>query len=256
MPGVTILDREAMRRLADALGESVRGCVSVSLLRRGLCRASVVGSPDDFVAALVAFDFMSDEPTAFGRDADAIVDLLEETDREWGCVETTPDMAASVGESIERRLGCGVRYYDSIYLEMVEPAIEIVHPQVRMLVPGDEDLWANVGDPEMRAGGFGDERTHLRESFAAAAIEGDRIVSIAQTSAITERYADIGIHTLETHRRQGLASACASMAAKEAQRRELTPVWSTGVENKASLATARRIGFQDADRGAYAILMK
>lgn len=249
-----MLDRGGMAALADALGESVRACVSVSLLRRGLCRASVVGPPERFDAALVAFDFMPDEPMAFGTDAEAIVDLLEETDRKWGCVETTPEMVRPVGASIVRRLNTSVRYYDAVYLSLEAPVQRIEHPAVRLLRPEDEALWQSVTHPDVRAAGFGDEASHLRESFAAAAIVDGRIVSMAQCAGFSSRYADIGIHTLESFRRQGLAAACVSAAAGEAQRRGLVPVWSTGIDNGGSLATARKVGFRDAERAAYAIL--
>ena len=187
MSTVTVLDRDGMNLLADKLGELVHACASVSLLRRGLCRASVVGSPDDFSAALVSFDFMADEPIAFGRDVDAIVALLDETDRFWGCVETTPDIVESLGERVRIHFGGSVRYYDAVYLSMEGPAAEIPNDHVRLLADDDAELWSNVEEEDMQAGGFGDVESHLRESFAAAAIVNGQIVSIAQASGITEQ---------------------------------------------------------------------
>ena len=225
-----------MNLLADELGESARVCASVSLLRRGLCRASVVGPPVDFSAALVSFDFMADEPIAFGQDVDALVALLAETDRPWGCVETTPDIVESLGERVRIHFGGSVRYYDAVYLSMEGPAVEIPNDDVRLLTIDDAELWSSVAEEDMQSDGFGDVETHLREGIAAAAIVDGQIVSIAQASGVTEQYADIGIFTLEPYRRKGYASACVSLAAREAKKWGLTPAWSTGVDNAGSLS--------------------
>ena len=108
----------------------------------------------------------------------------------------------------------------------------------------------------MRAVGFGDVGNHLREGFAAAAIVDDQIASIAQASGVTEQYADIGIFTLEPYRRKGYAAACVSLVAREAQKRGLTPVWSTGADNAGSLATAKRVGYEEAEQATYVILRR
>ncbi len=248
-----VLDKSGMRKLADTLGESPRACASLSLLRRGLCRAAVVGSPDVFTAAIVQFPFMSDEPIAFGEDIDGIVALLDQTELPWGCVEVHPDIAEPLGDLVQSHWDRKIRLYDAVYLALLSPARSIRNAEVRLLTHDDLELWSGVSDDELEACGFGDVETHLREGIAAAAIVNGRIVAVTECSGITGTYADVGVYTQEPYRRRGYASAGASLVSTEAQRRQLVPVWSTGVDNHASLGIAAKVGFTEAERATYVI---
>ena len=53
------------------------------------------------------------------------------------------------------------------------------------------------------------------------------VVTIAYTSAITERHADIGVMTLEPWRGRAFATSAASLVAEGVQRVGLVPVWTT-----------------------------
>ena len=80
-----------------------------------------------------------------------------------------------------------------------------------------------------------------------------RIVGTAQTSAITARYADIGVSTDERWRERGFATAAASIVARRVQETGRTPVWSCGEDNMASLRVARKLGFEEVSRLTYVI---
>ena len=80
-----------------------------------------------------------------------------------------------------------------------------------------------------------------------------RIVGTAQTSAITDRYADIGVSTDERWRERGFATAAASIVARRVQETGRTPVWSCGEDNMASLGVARKLGFEEVSRLVYVI---
>ena len=73
---------------------------------------------------------------------------------------------------------------------------------------------------------------------------------------MTERHADIGVFTSEEWRGRGLVTAAASMVAKQLQATGLTPTWSTGEDNFASLRVAGKLGFAEVGRRTYVILVK
>jgi predicted GNAT family acetyltransferase len=93
----------------------------------------------------------------------------------------------------------------------------------------------------------------LEEGFVACAIVDDEIVAIAHTSARTDKYADIGVFTSEEWRRRGFVTAAASIVAKCIQDAGLTPTWSAGEDNFASLRVAQKLGFIEASRRTYVI---
>ena len=62
--------------------------------------------------------------------------------------------------------------------------------------------------------------------MACAIVDGD-VVTIAYTSAITERHADIGVMTPEPWRGRAFATSAASLVAEKMQRIGLVPVWTT-----------------------------
>ena len=88
--------------------------------------------------------------------------------------------------------------------------------------------------------------------MAGAIVEG-RLVAIAHTSAITQKHADIGVYTVEAHRRQGLSTACAGLVAAAVQETGRTPTWSTGEDNWASLRVAEKLGLREVGRRVYVI---
>ena len=246
------LDAAECRGLADALGDTPETVISVHLLRRGLCRAYVAGDPSCFRAAIVQSDFSPDEPAAFGPDAQALWDVLRHV-RRWGCVDVPRECAPGLGEIIRDKMGCSVRYVEDIYHVLSGPAGDFHHEAVRLLTPADLHLIESA-PPELRGGGFASSRELLAEGIVAGAVVRDRLVSIAFTSARTQRHADIGVHTSEPWRRRGLARAAASIVAGRVQQAGQLPVWSTGDFNTASLSLARRLGFTEVSRSTYVVL--
>ena len=62
--------------------------------------------------------------------------------------------------------------------------------------------------------------------MACAIVDGN-VVTIAYTSAITERHVDIGLMTLEPWHGRAFATSTASLVAEGVQRVGLVPVWTT-----------------------------
>jgi len=238
--------------LADTLGDTPETVISVHLLRRGLCRAYVAGSPSRFEGAVIQGLHLPGEPIGFGENAAALWDLLQRVDG-WNCVNVAPSCASALGILIQIEMGTPVRYYGDIYHTLQQPVIHFHHPAVRQLTLNDVDL-LEVAPVEVRGNAFGSTRTLLAEGIAAAAIIENRVVAIAHTSALSQRHADIGVSTLAEWRGHGFAAAAASIVAHQVQKAGQIPVWSTGENNYASLRIAQKLGFTKVTERTYVIV--
>jgi len=246
-----LLEQHRLGLLADALGDTPETTISVHLLRRGLCQAYVAGHPRQFLGAIVQDDHMPDEPTAFGPDPHVLWQVLQIVPG-WQCVEVDPECAATLGKAISRGTGNQVRYYEDVYHALLQPVRTFTNTAVRQLDLSDLDLLGSMpGAAE--TSGFGSLQKLLEEGFVACAIVSGQIVSMAHTYARTTHYADIGVHTLETWRGHGFATAAASIVARCIQEAGQTPVWSTGEDNWASLHVAHKLGFVEVSRRVYVI---
>lgn len=251
MSDVRELEASEKAGLADTLGESPESIISVHVLRQDLCRAWVHGSPSDFRAAVVQVGFMPEEPIAFGDDVEAVWELLEHVPG-WDCVEWTPEGARALGPVVEDATGKPVRYHTGIYFRLDRPAMRFENADVRLLGVDDIEAWRQAPD-DLRQAGFADEEEMVEKGYAAGAFDGDRLVSIVQTSAVGERLADVGTFTLEDYRRRGYSTAAASRVCAKLQERGIKPVWSTGEGNDASQGVARRVGFERVGTTEYVI---
>ncbi len=240
------------RALAEALPDTPENVIARHVLGRGLCRAWVLGPINRFQAAIVQYDFLPAEPAGFGDDAGGIVELLGSVDG-WECVFLRSALAPAVATIIERRMGLASRLYGEVCFVLEEPAPSFEHEAVRLLGPPDAGLLSEA-PPELRGTGWGNIETMLADGVAAAAVVDGQIVAIAHTSGHTRSYADVGVFTHEDYRNRGLSTAAASVVAHRVQQLGLTPVWSTGCDNLASLRVAQKLGFAEVSRGTYVIL--
>lgn len=251
MTRLRLLDQHQFDLLADALGDTPETTISGHLLRRGLCRAYVAGDPRRFLGAIVQDNHIPAEPTAFGADPKILWELLQIIPG-WQCLEVESECAATLGETISRETGEQIRYYEDVYHLLPQAVRTCTNAAVRKLDVPDLDLLESMPGAE-QSSGFGSLQRLLEEGFVACAVVSGQIVSVAHTYARTAHYADIGVHTLETWRGQGFATAAASMVARCIQKAGQTPVWSTGEDNWASLRVAQKLGFVESSRRTYVI---
>jgi len=241
------LDRGQRLVLADALGDSPETVIPVHILRQGLCHAWVAGEPERPDAAVIQSTSLMGEPWAFGNGVEAIWRLLDYATG-WRTVDAPAATAQALGAVMERETGRPARHYGDVYYTLTRPALRAGTPEVRRLRRDDEPLMAHYMKTPHWSGSEGFEPI-----AAGAAIDG-RLVGLAHVSAITERYADIGVSTLEPWRGRGFATAAASIVAQAIQEGGRTPVWSAGEGNAASLRVAAKLGFEEVSRRVYVSL--
>jgi RimJ/RimL family protein N-acetyltransferase len=70
-----------------------------------------------------------------------------------------------------------------------------------------------------------------------------RLVSVACSFFVGERFEDIGVATAENYRGRGLALACARGLSADIRERGRRPSWTTSPDNLASLRVAEKLGF-------------
>ncbi len=91
------------------------------------------------------------------------------------------------------------------------------------------------------------QRAALVGKLAAVFVNG-KAVSFCDAATETEGLWDIGIETLEDHRRQGYAALAVSFMVSYMGRYAKNPVWGAEDSNEASMRAASRLGFRAVDR--------
>lgn len=74
---------------------------------------------------------------------------------------------------------------------------------------------------------------------------GDAPASIAYAISISSSEANIDVETAEPFRRRGLSTLTSSAYIEHCRSLSLVPTWDSDGNNPASIATARKLGFQE-----------
>ena len=245
------LPPDELPALARVLGDSPETAIPANRLMRGACSAYIVGELPRFKAAVIMSHDNPEEPDGFGEDPEALWSILEPLEG-WRVVDVSPSVAPKIGAVIRASTGSRVAYYGDVYHTLTRSALTHSHPHVRLLTEDDRVLFDGVPD-DLKPGMRGDVEIVLREGFVAGAAVDNRLVSVAHTNAVTERYADIGVFTHQDYRNRGYSTASAALVAAAIQERGLTPVWSCGEDNLQSLRVAAKVGFTEVSRRTYVI---
>lgn len=236
-------------KLAETLPDTPETVISVSQLRRGLARAWVVGEVEKWETAVVEDTGQPGEPSIYGHNLAHIVDLLPHIPN-WFCVNVSQDLAPQLAPLIKMMMDCPVRLLADVYHTLTQPTPAIFHPHVRLLTPAYLSLLESA---PLELQGTQPRRTLLEMMIAGAVVDG-QLVAVAQNYARSDLYGEIGVHTLPGYRQRGYAAAGAAAIARYIQSLGLTPVWSCGEYNEASLRTAYKLGFTEISRRMYIIL--
>lgn len=242
------LDPDGIRRLVETIDDTPETVIPLHLMMQGTCEVYSVGDPTTSNAAIIHGDNLREEPFGMGNDPDGLWALLRHLD-DWKVVDVSPSVAPRLGAIIREATGKRAWYYDDVYHTLIAPAPVIDEPAVREFTLDDTDLLeaAGVDGADFRGG----LQAKLKAGTIAGAVVDGRIVGTAQTAAITDRYADIGVSTDEKWRGRGFATAAASIVARRIQETGRTPVWSCGEDNMASLRVAQKLGFKEVSRLTY-----
>ena len=239
--------------VADALGDTPETAIPAHLLRRGLADFYVSGSLPEFDALVVHSHPFPDEPWCFGNDPSILLELLSRLTG-WGQRRMSPNvpphLADSLSSLIRQESNLRVRQYGDVYHTLNRRVAGFVGPGVRQLDIRDIDLLTDFRRDPHRLG-FKTIEDLLSNGLATGAVANGRLVALAHTNAVTANYGDIGVYSEDAWRGMGFATASASIVAGHIQDLGLTPVWSAGEDNEASLHIASKLGFVEVSRRVY-----
>ena len=245
------LGQAQMLRLRAAIEEAPETLMSLEQLRRGLCRAYILGPLDAPLAAAVQPNAFPGDVSVYGNDAQAIFALLRQLDG----LEAV-DIEAAQARSVAEWLGWATRrkviFSREHFFALEMPAPLLPHPLVRMLGEADLPLLEAATEPlGMGDWRFGSAAALLAEGQVAGAVVNGALAAVAFTAAAGERYVDVGIVTREDARGQGLATSAAALVCAAIQAGGRTPVWGTSAENPASQRVAAKLGFREVSQRVY-----
>jgi hypothetical protein len=243
------LDAAGCRALAGAIGESPFTITSVHNLLAGRCKAWAIGEPARPEAAVVQMNDLPSEPEGYGQ-PDLVWKILRRVP-DWDCVSVSWEAGPAVAEIMQREAGINAALYDDLYHVLKGPAVVHQHPDVRLLTLADVPLMRRMGELDLGHDGYDTPEAAVMEgAFAAAIVEG-QIVAVTKATAVGRQFANIGAETHADYRCRGYCTVAASPVARRLQELGLTPVWSAGHTNAASLRVAAKIGFEPYDRKVY-----
>lgn len=244
------LSSQEVPTLARTLGDSPATVIPQHQLRVGQATATLAGSPEQPAALVIQ---ANDEPTAFGYDVHALWAILQ-TLNGWFCVEVEAKWGEQLAEYLAQS-GITTRLYgDHYYLlhgtlqHQPQPTLE-----TRLLAPADIPIW-QASAPELNVIGFSSHAELLAHGVAAGSFHQGQLVALAHTSALSPRYADVGVYTAEAYRGQGLAAYAAELVMQQVVAQGRIPLWSTGADNRASRRVAQKLGLEEVLRRVYVIL--
>jgi GNAT superfamily N-acetyltransferase len=91
---------------------------------------------------------------------------------------------------------------------------------------------------------FGSVERAIQRTIGYCLMHGETVVSEAVAGPLARGIAEIGVGTDEVHRRQGFATATAARVIQECETLGYRAFWNAAQHNAASVALARRLGFQ------------
>ena len=242
------LGPDGIRRMVETIDETPETVIPLHLMMQGICEVYSAGDSASSNAAIIQGDNLREEPFGIGNDPEGLWALLRHLD-DWKVVDVSQTVAPRLGAIIREATGMRAWYYDDVYHTLTTPAPTFHDPAVREFTRADMGMLEAAGvDGAGFRGGLSDL---IEQGTVAGAVVDGRIVATAQTAAITDRYADIGVATDEQWRGQGFATAAASIVARRIQETGKTPVWSCGEDNMASLRVAQKLGFEEVSRLTY-----
>ena len=83
----------------------------------------------------------------------------------------------------------------------------------------------------------------LKNGFGFVVLDGDKVIAVAFSAAVSSEEVDIGVETDENYRHHGLAKIVADRMCREIISQGKKPVWAHAIANEGSKYTALGVGF-------------
>lgn len=116
--------------------------------------------------------------------------------------------------------------------------------RIRRLDPDDvQRLWGLSSESSWIWKTWDSPAALAASGYAWGAFAAERLVSVACTFFVGERYEDIGVVTELAFGGRGLSVACAGALCEDILARGRTPSWSTSMDNTPSIRVAEKLGF-------------
>lgn len=138
--------------------------------------------------------------------------------------------------------------YDGEAIDFTQRAGDL-EPLLR--VPGgcnlgriDLNLLRRKDDYDAMVAAYGSESAALTKGFGFCLMRGDDILCEAFTGPPVGGVIELGVETREAHRGQGYATATCAHLVQMCERLGLTTFWNAAAQNAASIALARKLGYQ------------
>ncbi len=217
------------------------------LIKNNYCKLFV--SNDHII---VQSDFGPEELIGFGSDANEIFQLLKQI-KGWRCIVLDTNVATKLGDLLLSNTKINVRYLTDVYHTNNQKIITNKNYEGASLLKAENTEEIQIITKEFEINGFKTINELLVNGFLVFSKIEDQIVSITYTSALSQKYADIGTFTKEAFRGQGFSTANATLVVNKVLEIGKIPIWSCGDTNSGSLKVAQKLGFKEVSRRKYVI---
>ena len=107
----------------------------------------------------------------------------------------------------------------------------------------DAELLSKISGYVVPSSFWENEEAFLEKGKGYCIVYDGKVVSVAFSAAVSSEQVDIGIETVESHRRKGLAAIVAKKMVTYVKSIHKEPVWDCIASNTGSKSTAEKIGF-------------
>ena len=117
-------------------------------------------------------------------------------------------------------------------------------PECKYIVePISESNYDRIHGNIVPAFSWSSKEQFLKNGFGFVALDGDKVIAVAFSAAVSSDEVDIGVETDENYRHQGLAKVVADRMCREIISQGKKPVWAHAIANEGSKYTALGVGF-------------
>ncbi len=142
------------------------------------------------------------------------------------------------------------RSYEGVAIDFTNrsPAVDL--NRLAVLPPGyqirkiNEEIAPAIEEFEYYVTMFGSLERAIQNMIGYCLMQGETLVSEAIAAPLTRGVAELGAETEEAHQRKGLATVTSAYVIRECEARGYRAFWNAAQQNVASVALARRLGFQ------------